>query len=85
MNFNSFFITDHTIKLNDIVEVTGVSKHGKNRIHEHGNEWRVAVFNGRMNRCGLESTKTKYVRWVDHNVDKDFKVISVKGNIDFKS
>lgn len=79
--YNRFFITQHIIRLNDIVEVVGVSKHGKNRIKEHGNEWRVAVFNGSMNRCGLESTQTQYIRWIDSGIDKDFKIVLIKGNI----
>lgn len=79
MDYANFKVDGFVLNHNMIVKVEGKSSKGKNRIIEHGLLWRVAVFNGSMNRVGLESLNTQYVRWVDSQNDKDFKIVFIEG------
>ena len=54
-----------------IIKLKGVTNHGKNRIHEHGNEW--AVLEPRVtpapNMLYIQSVKTGDIRWLNHNFE----------------
>jgi hypothetical protein len=58
-----------------IIKLKGITKHGKNRIHEHGNEWRVIepMVTPKPAQLFIESVKTGDRRWLNHN----FEVIPV--------
>ena len=54
-----------------IIKLKGITKHGKNRIHEHGDEWRVLEpqFNPSPAMLFIESVKTGDRRWLNHNFE----------------
>lgn len=56
------------------VKVEPISQHGKTRIKEHGDEWIITGKNESMKRIKLESKQTGYVRWIDENNDKHFRI-----------
>ncbi len=66
----------------DVVEVRGISQHGKNRTNEHGAIWKIVkVVNKDLlgimpdGSCLLESMdNTGYLRWVQPN-DEHFDMI----------
>lgn len=63
-----------------IIKLNGVTKHGKNRIHEHGNMWRVIEPSVTPKPANLfiESMKTGEKRWLNH----DFIIVGVEENED---
>ena len=78
-------MTKNNFCTGDIVVLHPKTKHGKDRIAQHGSRWKVVTAVGsRPNSIRLESlentfklgdTKTKDSRWVDLPVDKDFEII----------
>lgn len=75
------------IKVNDIVILKAKTKHGKDRLHQHGPNWRVkrigsfkgasAVYlesSAKTFRQGQEMTHDG--RWVELNGDPNFEIIS---------
>lgn len=52
-----------------IVRIKGITKHGKNRVHEHGDEWKVLepLVTPKPTMLYIESVKTGDVRWLNHN------------------
>ena len=56
------------------VNLTPMSQHGKTRIKEHGDEWTVTGKNESMKRIKLESKQTGYIRWINEENDKHFRI-----------
>lgn len=56
----------------ETVKVTAKTKKGKDRIRQHGDEWRVVKAIHRGTDALLESTKTGYLKWCH----PDFEVIN---------
>jgi hypothetical protein len=54
-----------------IIKLKGVTRHGKNRIHEHGDTWRVIEpsVSPKPNMLFIESVKTGDRRWLNHNFE----------------
>lgn len=62
------------MKIGDLVLVKGRSRHGKNRIHEHGEIWKIRNI-WKINIL-LESIDDKNdFRWVDGPDDCDFEIL----------
>ncbi|MCX6744715.1 MAG: hypothetical protein NTX82_04285 [Candidatus Parcubacteria bacterium] len=74
------------INLNDIVTLKAKSKHGKDRLHQHGSIWEVIGLGtfkgaaavslqsaGKTFRQGQEMTHDK--RWVHLKDDPDFEIM----------
>ena len=61
-----------------ILKLTGISNHGKNRVKEHGELWRVCeikisnAFN--PDKILVSSERTGNKRWVHPSMDENFKV-----------
>jgi hypothetical protein len=72
-NYNLLNIGDIDVKLNDIIILSPKYIKEFNYIKLHGNIFRVAVFNGSMNRAGLCSVKNMEMLWVDKGENKRFK------------
>jgi hypothetical protein len=77
--YNNFPINGLDIKLNDVLEVIGMSLLGKESILENGDEFVVSAFNGSMNKAWLTSTKTTKTITITSEVDSTYFVFSVKG------
>jgi hypothetical protein len=74
------------MEVGDIVRVVGVSKRGKSRVAEHGDEWTVVNNNLVLSRFKLISVKTDYIRWIDTKIeDKDFKVVEIVEKAEVKT
>lgn len=63
----------------DLVTLVGKTRHGKNRINQHGSKWEVIELrNGKMllesenETEGPRDNKGRDWRWVDLHDDKDF-------------
>jgi hypothetical protein len=53
--------------MGDIIKIRGLNRHGKNRVHEHGEMWEVTEWKSDL-RPGLQfirSLKTGDERWFD--------------------
>ena len=72
------------------IKLKGISRHGKNRINQHGDKWEVdalGTFNGEPAvRCrsenktfcvGFKTIKQRDARWVHLKNDKDFVIEGV--------
>ena len=62
-----------------ILRLKGISNHGKNRVREHGELWRVTEHNSkthvmRLNEIFIESLETGDSRWVNPSEDRNFEV-----------
>ena len=60
--------------MGDIIKIRGVTRHGKNRVHEHGEMWEVTEWKSEL-RPGLpfiRSIKTGDERWLD---PENFEII----------
>ena len=63
------------------IKVEAVSKHGKNRIREHGSLWEVrkelesCPCKGNRPAVRLHSLDGNWWRWVSLSQDKDFKLL----------
>ena len=77
--YNNFHINGLDIKLNDVLEVIGMSPLGKESILENGDEFVVSAFNGSMTKAWLSSTKTTKSITISSNVDSTYFVFSIKG------
>ena len=62
------------LERNKVVTLQGVTRHGKNRIHEQGDTWIVIKVDN--NAVLLESTKnTDWLRWLNLPTDKNFRIL----------
>jgi hypothetical protein len=54
-----------------IIKLKGITKHGKNRINEHGDEWRVieSSLTPKPTMLWIESVKTGDKRWLNDNFE----------------
>lgn len=54
-----------------IIKLKGITNHGKNRIREHGDEWRVIepMVTPKPALLFIESTLTGDRRWLNHNFE----------------
>lgn len=59
----------------DLVVVEGVSRHGKNRISEHGKVWKVKTID--LTYGILLEANDNYLKWVRNDVDPDFKILKI--------
>jgi len=75
------------ININDIVTLQAKSKHGKDRVHQHGENWRViglGAWKGKPAVCLESSAKTfrqgqemtHDCRWVELKNDPDFEIVA---------
>ena len=73
------------MKVGDKVKLTGLTKHGKNRVREQGDMWTVtdmsvaqrssfAPTGSSIALLRADSNPTKFWRWVEVNNDKNFHV-----------
>ena len=73
------------MKVGDKVKLTGLTKHGKNRVREQGDMWTVtamsvahassfAPIGSDIALLRADSDPTKFWRWVEVNNDKNFHV-----------
>ncbi len=62
---------DLNIEIIMIIKLRGITRHGKNRIHEHGDEWKVLEpkVKPKPTMLYIQSTKTGDVRWLNHNFE----------------
>jgi hypothetical protein len=60
--------------MGDIIKIQGVTRHGKNRVHEHGEMWEVTQWKSelRPGQQSIRSLKTGEERWLDSD---NFEVI----------
>ena len=82
--YNNFPICGLDIKLNDVLEVIGMSQLGKESILENGDEFVVSAFNGSMNKAWLTSTKTTKTITITSEIDSTYFVFSIKEIKDIK-
>lgn len=54
-----------------IIKLRGITNHGKNRIREHGEEWRVIEpsVTPKPVQLFIESIRTGDRRWLNHNFE----------------
>ena len=62
-----------------ILRLKGISNHGKNRVREHGELWKVTEHSSkthvmRLNEIFIESLETGDSRWVNPSEDRNFEV-----------
>lgn len=74
MNYNNFFVNGENYRLEDIVEVIGMSKHGQDVVKENGHKWVLRAINGRQTRAWFTSLETNKTIGVTSVVDNDFVV-----------
>lgn len=72
------------MKIGDVIELKGKSRHGKTRVAQHGNIWVIMAeksINTVSNKVGpawlVESFETDDSRWVLKNEDGDFEIVGV--------
>ena len=70
------------MKIGDIIKLKGKAQHGKNRINQHGTEWKIIFFPesvGFSNLKGcwvqLKSIKTGDVRTIREKNDENFVIV----------
>lgn len=54
-------------KIGDIVTVHALTKKGRDRIRDHGNQWKVHTLPNPLDIL-LESVKTGYLKWVGEDI-----------------
>ena len=74
IDYNSFFITGQTYRLNNIVEVVGMSKEGQDVVKENGFKWQLKAISGRLDRAWFTSLQTGKTIRVQSNVDDHFVI-----------
>lgn len=54
-----------------IIKLKGITNHGKNRIREHGEQWRVIepMVTPKPAQLFIESVQTGDRRWLNHNFE----------------
>ena len=62
------------MNIGDFVRLRGKSRHGRNRLEQFGNHWRVVEINARRVLLGT-FFDDKDLRWVDLPEDKDFQIM----------
>lgn len=72
---------------NDIIKLVGKSRHGKNRVRERGELWRIHRIAGDRLCIIAESDKTGFagggtdwscpdsIRWISEKADLDFEIV----------
>ena len=65
--------------MTSILRLKGISNHGKNRVKEHGELWKVTAHSSkthvmRLNEIFIESLETGDLRWVNPWKDRNFEV-----------
>ena len=74
IDHNSFFVNGQTYRLDDIVEIIGMSKEGQNIVNENGFKWILSAISGNLERAWFTSLETKKTIKVTHIVDSTFVV-----------
>jgi hypothetical protein len=74
MSYNNFFVNGANYRLEDIVEVIGMSKYGQGIVKENGHKWELKAINGSQTRAWFTSLETNKTIIVSSNVDNDFVV-----------
>ena len=81
------------MKVGDRVKLTGLTKHGKNRVREQGDMWTIAEVKVMSHNSGFVPKGTKIVllnansdplkhwRWVEVNNDKNFHMRVLSNDI----
>ena len=71
------------MKIGDIITLKGISRHGKNRINQHGSEWEVIGFPDKVGfsnliNCwvSLKSLDTNDARTIKMDGDENFEIIN---------
>jgi hypothetical protein len=83
------------VKVGDKVKLTGITRHGKNRVREQGDLWTVtAIAKARLGQSNIaaagakiallqaESNPDKNWRWVEVTHDKNFHVRIMSNDIE---
>jgi hypothetical protein len=75
------------IQIGDLLELKGISRHGKNRIDQHGNTWRVIRLGHpfRPNGIGLESLEETFGGFADGRRVKDGRWITIHNDPNFET
>lgn len=63
--------------MTSILRLKGISNHGKNRVREHGELWKVNTEHSsplRLNEISIQSLKTGDLRWVNPFEDRNFEM-----------
>ena len=60
-------------RVGQIITLMGKTKHGKNRIKEHGEKWEIRKIN--INKLFLHSLIDDDIRWIERDFDKDFDIL----------
>lgn len=76
------YVACSSLVVGQIINLKGISRHGKNRINENGSEWEVLSFPSHVGfsnhiNCWvkLKSTATNDVRTIKVGGDENFKII----------
>jgi hypothetical protein len=63
--------------INQLIKIKGKTKHGKTRIRENGEIFRITGIQPHPDRIQITSLKTGYIRWITiHGEDKHVEIIS---------
>ena len=81
--YDTFFITGQNYRLDDTVEVIGMSKYGQEVVKENGFKWRLKAINGTQTRAWFTSLQTSKSISVVSVVDNDFVVFPLMEEEDF--
>ena len=63
--------------MTSILRLKGISNHGKNRVREHGELWKVNTEHSsplRLNEISIQSLETGDLRWVNPFEDRNFEM-----------
>lgn len=64
------------MKPGDLIRLKGKSRHGKNRIQQHGTEWEIQEMGSNRGDPNKMLVSTgKDLRWVDLPHDADFEIV----------
>jgi len=70
------------LEITQVITLKGISKHGKDRIHQYGDKWIIKQMTGNVGFddrgglwLGLASLDGRDFRWVRAEDDKNFKII----------
>ena len=68
------------MKIGDMVTLVGKSRHGKNRIKEHGDRWTILQIKNNVACCNggkgfMLGNNDGDVRWVADKDDPDFEIV----------
>lgn len=69
------------MKVGDILILSGKTKHGKNRVREQGEHWKVLKIKGALPHCRFPvGTSIAEIETID---GKHWRIISINGDNDF--